>query len=335
MTQSFNNTTIANELYPVANAITSSNPFVVVFQTRAPTIYDIQYPIQKIWLDTSVGNFWFLQNFTTASGQVFANWVPCTSAVTTESLHTDDGMDVLPNPATGEINLFGDGVYIKTTGNPGTNTVNINGIAGAIVSKFTVDAHTAPGTNPVVPDATGNVTITGGQVAAGVIPNIIRTDSLAPNTYTVEIQRSQAVSSSTLGFNGVSHFNSADFTVDANGFVSAINLPSNTAFNYTNVVGPTTYTVNVTTPPVDYYISCDTTAGAVTLTFPNVPTFKQLWVVKDRRGNATVNNISITTVGGANTFDGQAIYKIAGNWGSVNILANNNPNANGNYYEIW
>src|SRR6202000_829257 len=54
----------------------------------------------------------------------------------------------------------------------------------------------------------------------GTTTNVIRTDSLAANTYTIQIQRSQAVASSTIGDNGVSHFNSTYFTVDANGFVS-------------------------------------------------------------------------------------------------------------------
>jgi hypothetical protein len=96
--------------------------------------------------------------------------------------------------------------------------------------------------------------------------------------------------------------------------------------NYTNVVGPTTYVVLTT----DYYISCNTTAGAITLQFPNAPTFKQVWIVKDRTGNATVNHISITTVGGTVTIDGETTYTIAGNYGAVNILANSTP-----AYEVY
>lgn len=97
--------------------------------------------------------------------------------------------------------------YVTFTGSTGTE-------------GFNVDASTAPGTNPVEPDGSNNVTVTGGQVAAGTTSNVIRTNSLAANTYTIQIQRSQAVASSTIGDNGVSHFNSAFFTVDGNGFVS-------------------------------------------------------------------------------------------------------------------
>jgi hypothetical protein len=105
-------------------------------------------------------------------------------------------------------------------------TIDINAsnqlhvIGGVFSEMFTVDAFTPPGTNPVVPTAGGNINITGGQVAAGTTANVIRTDSLADNTYTIQVQRSQAVASSTIGDNGVSHFNSAQFNVDSNGFVS-------------------------------------------------------------------------------------------------------------------
>ncbi len=97
-----------------------------------------------------------------------------------------------------------------------------DGSGGAIIA-IDVDASTAPGTDPVVADGSGQITVTGAQVAAGTIgANVIRTDSLAANTYTVEIQRSTAVSASASLNNGVSHFNSnpGQFTVDANGFVS-------------------------------------------------------------------------------------------------------------------
>lgn len=106
----------------------------------------------------------------------------------------------------------------------GNGFVTLSGSGGAAVQAITVDAFTAPGTNPVVPLA-GNITITGAQVAAGTTTNVIRTDSIAANALRVEVQRSQAVAASTVGDNGVSHFDSTFFSVDANGFVSSA-LPS-------------------------------------------------------------------------------------------------------------
>ncbi len=100
----------------------------------------------------------------------------------------------------------------------GNGFVSLLGPAAS--SGFTVDTFTAPGTNPVIPNGSGLITVTGGQVAAGSTTSVIRTNSLAANTYTIQIQRSQAVASSTVGDNGVSHFDSAAFGVDANGFVT-------------------------------------------------------------------------------------------------------------------
>ena len=91
---------------------------------------------------------------------------------------------------------------------------------GQAVEQVTVDNSTAPGTNPVLPTVGGNLTITGGQVAASSLANVIQTHSMAANEFAVTIQRSSAVGATDSSQNGVSHFNSAQFTVDANGFVS-------------------------------------------------------------------------------------------------------------------
>ena len=282
MTQSFNNTTIANELYPVANAITSSNPFVVVFQTRDPTTADIQYPIQKVWLNTTAETFWFLQNFTTSNGQVFAHWIPYSGFTTVETLTGDDLLPV--SPVANNIDVF------------------------------------------------GNAVVTGAHAK----PVYFRHGSPPNGEIDLDVQVTVASGSSNINNAGLSSFLNTQFSVDANGFVTITNAPpSNLAFNYTNVVGPITYTVNVTTPPVDYYISCDATAGAITLNFPNAPTFKQLWIIKDRTGHASANNISITTPGGTVTFDGLTTYIMNSNFQAINLLANNNPNSNGNLYEVY
>ncbi len=112
--------------------------------------------------------------------------------------------------------------------NSGQFTVDMSGFVslaggGQAIDQINVDAHTAPGTDPVIPDGAGQITVTGAQVAAGTVgANVIRTDSLAANTYTIEVQRSAAVGISASANNGVSHFNSANFAVDGNGFVSLL-----------------------------------------------------------------------------------------------------------------
>lgn len=103
-------------------------------------------------------------------------------------------------------------------------TVDANGFVtfagGGAATAIGVDAHTAPGSDPVIPTA-GTIEITGAQVATGTVgANVIRTNSIAASTVTIEIQRSTAVAGTDSTKNGVSHFDSASFAVDANGFVS-------------------------------------------------------------------------------------------------------------------
>jgi hypothetical protein len=97
--------------------------------------------------------------------------------------------------------------------------VQLNG-GGIAATAFTVQANTAPGTNPVVPTASGVVTVNGAVVAAHSVP--IETRSRAANAYNVEVQYSSAVAATDATKSGIAHFNSAQFSVDANGFVSSL-----------------------------------------------------------------------------------------------------------------
>lgn len=135
-----NNTTIANSIDVAANARASSIPFVDEFQARDPTTSDIQYPIQKKWLNTTTNAWWELKNFNSHSGITTANWVLIgNQAAATETLTTDDGM-VVP-PTNNNINVFGDTV-ITTTGNPATSTINIH--AGpTIATEYVCDVGSA------------------------------------------------------------------------------------------------------------------------------------------------------------------------------------------------
>ena len=107
----------------------------------------------------------------------------------------------------------------------------IGGIDG--LNSITVDSISGTGVNPVVPSGAGIITVSGGQVATGTVgANVIRTNSDAPNTFDIEIQRSTTSASADSTLTGVSHYNTADFTVDSNAFVSL-----KTAYNpdYTNL----------------------------------------------------------------------------------------------------
>lgn len=88
-----------------------------------------------------------------------------------------------------------------------------------------VDATSGGGTDPVVADATGTISVTGGQIATGTIgANVLRTISTAANSYTVQIQQTSAAAAQDTTLNGVAHFDSSIFTV-TNGFVTTSLLP--------------------------------------------------------------------------------------------------------------
>ena len=135
-----------------------------------------------------------------------------------------------------------------TTGNAGTNTETWNiqlsqaipatdatkvGLSAFNSSEFTVDANgfvslvgggaaiesvaLQTGTTPIVPLA-GQITFNGAVVSAGTHP--VRTDGTGANTMALEVQISQALAATDATKIGLSNFDSAKFTVDANGFVS-------------------------------------------------------------------------------------------------------------------
>jgi hypothetical protein len=88
------------------------------------------------------------------------------------------------------------------------------------IDSIGVDATSGGGTNPVLPTAAGLITVNGAVVAVGTNP--IRSVSTAANVYQIQAQTSQALAAADATKIGLSNFNSAQFSVDANGFVSII-----------------------------------------------------------------------------------------------------------------
>lgn len=101
------------------------------------------------------------------------------------------------------------------------------------------------------------------------------------------------------------------------------------AGNYVDVVGVplgTTYVVAAD----DYFISCDSTAGLITIQLPNAPTQYDTFVIKDRTGTASpVAPITITTVGGVVLIDGATSTLLDDPYDSIEVLFN------GSSYEVF
>ena len=50
------------------------------------------------------------------------------------------------------------------------------------------------------------------------------------------------------------------------------------------------------------------------------PHLYRRFIIKDRTGTDSTNNVSVTTVGGTVTIDGQTTYTMAGNFDSIELL---------------
>ncbi len=197
---------------------------------RDPTTNDVQFVtagIGKIWINNSsstLPKYWYAASYSSTGGTLLANWVPLSQSALGDivSLTGDNNTNVYP-ATDGHVKIQGTSGQITVTEDAANNKL-VLALAGGgtAIDSIQVDAATAPGTNPVAPTAAGLVTMTGAQVATGTVgANVIRTDSLAANTLTIEVQRSTAVAATDSTKNGVSHFKSSDFSVDSSGFVSA------------------------------------------------------------------------------------------------------------------
>lgn len=78
----------------------------------------------------------------------------------------------------------------------------------------------------------------------------------------------------------------------------------------------------------DEFLSVNT-GSAITIQLPNAPSAGRAYVIKDRTGTASANNITVTTVGGVVNIDGATSYLITNDYGSVHVLFN------GTSYEVF
>lgn len=265
------------------------------------------------------------------------------------SYTTDSGVAV---PAANNLNIFG-GEGIDTSGSGSTVTISgedatagpnaaaaNKGIASFDSSMFTVtagfvqlvgggqafdqiavDASTAPGTNPVVPSATGQLTITGAQVASATVgANVIRTDSLAANSLTIEVQRSAAVGAPVPALNGVSHFDSNRFTVNPDGFVSinGSGIGETITGDSGGALSPTLGNWNILGRS-----GSKTSGSGSTLTINSPPYADQAGstTVTLNSGSFATNAITLTTPATAGLLDGDKLEFIATNGALVIQLA--------------
>jgi hypothetical protein len=154
-----------------------------------------------------------------------------------------------------QIQLAGGNAAVSTPNNFGVSQFDTNQflvvggfvqLKGGGVNPALTSLAVQTGTSPVVPTFTGQMIFNGAVVAAGVNP--VRTDGTGPNTVALEVQISQAIAATDVSKIGLAAFNSTEFTVDANGFVSlssGAGTVTALAGNDTLTVVPTAGTINL------------------------------------------------------------------------------------------
>jgi hypothetical protein len=207
------------------------------------------------------------------------------------------------SPTAGNWNIFGAAVAAGTTpvassGTGSTLTLNVQrsqaiastnasnvGLAAFDSARFTVDGNgfvslsgtgvgqTITGdTGGALPPTAGNWNIVGSSPVAGTNP--VRTTG-SGSTLTVNVQKAQAIASTNATNVGLAAFNSAQFSVDSNGFVSALT----SIFPWIDQATGITLAVNT-----GYFVT-----AATTQTLPAAPTQGQVVkIVADTTGAVVV-----------------------------------------------
>ena len=208
-------------------------------------------------------------------------------------------------------------------------TLDITG-GSAAIEKVNVDTTTGGGTNPVLPTS-GAITITGGQYASGTFgARVITAVSTAANTLAIQAQISATNASSSVTKNGVCHFNSSQFTVDANGYVSSLG----------NTMSWQPITASQTLVKNNGYI-CISPGGALSLALPSTAssTLGDLievtldgatsWTITQAVGQQIriANSQTTSGAGGsiATTASGDTIklvYQGSGRWNVISYIGN-------------
>jgi len=201
-------------------------PHMPVTVNRAPSSTDRNFALGDVWIheiDPNTRAFYFFAGSNAAGNAIWNLASPGASDV--DTLSGNGGAAIAP--AAGNIDISGAGGGAITFSNGGVGQMNaqveVDGVTVSIVGNQLVAA--AGVAQDITTDTGVNVTnpiysCLAIQVAAGATP--LSTRGTAANAMQIEVQRSQALAVPTITANGVCHFDSADFSVDADGFVSAL-----------------------------------------------------------------------------------------------------------------
>lgn len=149
---------------------------------------------------------------------------------------------------------------IQQSGSAAAQNTALNGVAHFDSANFTVtngfvsllggsagiESIVTDVAGPVVQNGASQVTFTGEAIAAHAVP--LQSDGTTANTVTLQIQLSSAQAASSITNAGVASFDSADFTVDANGYVSLASPgATDTITGNSGIATPSSNNINIIT----------------------------------------------------------------------------------------
>lgn len=150
--------TTPNNNYSLNAGLSSSSPFIVFFSSEDPTSFDVNFPIQKIWFNTTSENFFFLANYTSSGGVLQANWLPYKGSSTITEIDADigtaiplDGVIVISAGSTGLTTEASDNeVTITGIVNVPSGGTGVDTLTGIVVANSTFPFTGNPVTNHAV-----------------------------------------------------------------------------------------------------------------------------------------------------------------------------------------
>ena len=114
---------VETSLDALAVGRSSTGPFIYHFENRSPTPQDVNYPIQKRWVNKLTDEIWILEAYSTIGGVLTAIWSKNGSGNLGLEFLTGNTGGPVGVDANHNINVIGDGTTIVDVGNPATNTI--------------------------------------------------------------------------------------------------------------------------------------------------------------------------------------------------------------------
>jgi hypothetical protein len=118
--------------------------------------------------------------------------------------------------------------------------------------------------------------------------------------------------------NNINVLGSGPITVSGNPGTSTLTISYTGSSEYLTITFVTTSPYVVLT--TDQFLAVDVSSIPITIELPNTAPTGKVYYIKDSTGNASTHNISVTTVGGTVTIDGQTTYLMKSNYQEISVV---------------